>query len=60
MSFVVFVLGLLAGSAAVAVLLVPRLRAAVDDARLAREGGRAAVLGSSRSCRAVVSSSPSR
>ena len=44
MSFVVFVLGLLAGAAAVAVLLVPRLRAAVDEARLAREGERAAAL----------------
>ena len=38
MSFVMFVLGLVAGAAALAVLLVPRLRAAVDEAALAREG----------------------
>src|SRR5687768_10957815 len=44
MSFVMFVLGLLAGAAALAILLVPRLRAAVDEARLAREAERAAGL----------------
>jgi DNA recombination protein RmuC len=35
MSFAMFVLGLLAGAAGVAVLLVPRLRAAVESARVA-------------------------
>ena len=48
MSFVMFLLGLVAGAAALAVLLVPRLRAAVDAARRAREAERAAAVG----CRA--------
>ena len=42
MSFAMFVLGLLAGAGSLAVLLVPRLRAAVEEARDAREAERAA------------------
>ena len=41
MSFAMFLLGLVAGAVALAVLLVPRLRAAVDEAALAREAERA-------------------
>jgi len=39
---VTFVVGLLAGAAAVAILLVPRLRVAIDAARVAAEAERAA------------------
>jgi hypothetical protein len=35
-----FVVGLLAGAAAVAILLVPRLRSAIDSARVAAEAER--------------------
>jgi DNA recombination protein RmuC len=42
MSFAMFVLGLLAGAGSLAALLVPRLRAAVEEARDAREAERAA------------------
>ena len=42
MSFAMFVLGLLAGAGSLAVLLVPRLRAAVEEARDAREAEREA------------------
>ena len=41
MSFAMFLFGLLAGAAGSALLLLPRLRAAVDDARAARESERA-------------------
>jgi DNA recombination protein RmuC len=44
MSFVMFVLGLLAGAAGLAALLVPRLRAAIDEARCAGEAERAAAV----------------
>ena len=44
MSFAIFVGGLLVGAAGAAALLVPRLRAAVESARAAREAERAAVL----------------
>src|SRR3954454_3779655 len=42
MTLATFVLGLLAGAAALAALLVPRCRRAVDEARLSREAARAA------------------
>src|SRR4051794_4165489 len=42
MTLATFVLGLLAGAAALAALLVPRYRRAVDEARLSREAARAA------------------
>jgi DNA recombination protein RmuC len=41
MTFAMFLLGLLGGAAGAALLLLPRLRAAVEDARTAREGERA-------------------
>src|SRR5919108_5546270 len=44
MTAVLFLLGLLAGAAALAILLVPRLRSAIDAARLATEAERAATL----------------
>src|SRR5687768_13972034 len=44
MSFVMFVIGLFAGAAGLAALLVPRLRAAVDESRRAGEAERAAAV----------------
>lgn len=42
MTLALFVLGLLAGAAAFAIVLVPRLRSAIDSARVAMEAERAA------------------
>src|SRR4051812_27267323 len=41
MTLALFLLGLLTGAAALAILLVPRLRGAIDAARAAREAERA-------------------